>query len=265
MYGTYCVLFARATQILLRRIRLLERQAPLFIAIILLFLLSTGQIFILTVKAAVVTGGLAPMPLDAVNTASLLAYVSSWHGIPSSSTAPSAKRVFFASVCSDALLIYRCLLVWDNNYYVIAPPIVLLICSTVFGYLQDLRTFQILSLTTAISVILLTVSRVACAAYKRRDLLSSTLRRKYIGAGATILESGAIYAIFVSIHFGFFTAQSPISPIIFAAVAQIVGIAPTVILVRAGLPTESSSVSRAGSGSLPKMSTSSGAVPMTPL
>ncbi|KAF7303998.1 Zn(2)-C6 fungal-type domain-containing protein [Mycena indigotica] len=240
LYGAYCVLFARATQILLRRIQIFERQAPLFLAIAVLFLLSTAQTFVLTVKAAVVTNGLPPMPLAPVNAASLLVYVSS-------------------CLCSDALLIYRCLVIWDSKYLVVTPSVVLLICSTFFGYMQHLRTFQILSLTTAISVTLLTLGRVIWAGYRRRALLDTALRRRYVGAGAAILESGAVYAVSVSIHFAFFTARSRAGPVVFAAVAQIVGIAPTLIVVRAGLPPAPgvAPVSRVDLRSLPpKRSTS---------
>jgi hypothetical protein len=64
-------------QILLNRIRQLERQGVLLGAMIALFFFSSAQIFVLTLKAAVVVGE-ARMPLDSVETASLLIYVSSW-------------------------------------------------------------------------------------------------------------------------------------------------------------------------------------------
>ncbi|KAF7309100.1 Cytochrome P450 [Mycena kentingensis (nom. inval.)] len=217
LYGAYCILFARAIQILLRRLRTLERQAPLLLAIAVLFLLSTAQILCLTVKAAVATGGLAPIPLGPVSAASVLVYVSS-------------------CVCSDALLIYRCFVIWQNKFFVIVPPTALLAVSAVFGYMQELRLFQILSLTTALSVSLLTASRVAYSVYQRREFLSDDAQRRYMGISATIFESGLIYTLFVSVHFAAFQAQSPAAPVIFAAVGQIVGMAPTMIIVRAGLP-----------------------------
>ncbi|KAJ7836059.1 hypothetical protein B0H14DRAFT_3870910 [Mycena olivaceomarginata] len=58
------------------------------------------------------------------------------------------------------------------------------------------------------------------------------------------LESGVLYTVFVSVHFALFSVGSPIAPIMFSAVSQIVGIAPTLIFVRVGVePKPASSVS----------------------
>ncbi|KAJ6503766.1 hypothetical protein C8R45DRAFT_973679 [Mycena sanguinolenta] len=182
----------------------------------ILFILSTAQLFVLILKAAVVVGE-ARMPPDAVETASLLIYVTS-------------------CVCSDLLLIYRCYVIWNDNRAIVVAPLSLLITSSVFGYMRNERIFQIISLTTVASVTLLTVSKVVWSAYERRGLLTGPLRKTYISAGSAILESGFIYALFVSIHFTVFSRGSPAATVIFGAVGQVVGIAPTLIIVRSGLP-----------------------------
>jgi len=183
-----------------------------------LFILSTAQLFVLTLKAAIVVGE-TQMPLDAVETASLLIYVTS-------------------CICSDALLIYRCYVIWNDNRHIVIAPIALLVVSSVFGYLRNARIFQIVSLTTAVFVTLLTVSKVAWAAYEGRMLLTGPIRKNYISAGSTILESGFLYALIVSIHFTAFSRGLSAAPVFFAAVGQIVGIAPTLIIVRSGLPPQ---------------------------
>ncbi|KAF7350087.1 hypothetical protein MVEN_01310600 [Mycena venus] len=203
LYGIYAVLFGRAVQILFHRIRQLERQGILLGAMAALFILSTAQLFVLTVKAAIVVGE-TQMPLDTVETASLLIYVTS-------------------CICSDALLIYRCYVIWNDNRYIVVAPLALLVTSSVFGYMRNARIFQIFSLTTAVFVTLLTVSKVAWAAYEVRMMLSGSLRKNYINAGSAILESGFLYALFVSIHFTVFSRGSSAAPVIFAAVGQIVG------------------------------------------
>ncbi|KAJ7137566.1 hypothetical protein C8R43DRAFT_1238849, partial [Mycena crocata] len=81
------------------------------------------------------------MPIKPILTASVLIYVTS-------------------SICSDALLIYRCYVIWDSNIYVIGPSVILLISATVSGYMRSITIFQIISLTTGISVTLLTLARV---------------------------------------------------------------------------------------------------------
>ncbi|KAJ7121671.1 hypothetical protein C8R44DRAFT_168091 [Mycena epipterygia] len=213
--GIYCILFARCVYILLNRIRQLERQGILLLAMIVLFLLSTAQVFVLTVKSAVVVGE-SRMALDGLSAASLLIYVTS-------------------GLCSDALLIYRCYVVWGDNPYVVVPPLILLINSTAFGYTRNVTIIRIISLTTAVSVTLLTVSRVAWSAFKRRRMLTPELRQKYISATSAILESGLLYTLAVSIHFTLFSRGSSAEPVVFSAVSQIVGIAPTLIIVRAGV------------------------------
>ncbi|KAJ7443852.1 hypothetical protein FB451DRAFT_1295195 [Mycena latifolia] len=217
-YGLYCILFARCIYILRQRMRQLERQGILLSAITTLFALSTIQIVALTVQSAAVFGQF-DISLDNVGTASVLIYVSS-------------------CVCSDALLIYRCYVIWGDNRYIVAAPLLLLVNATVFGYLQKLTVLRILSLSTIVSVTLLTVSRIGWAAYQRRGAqLTGELRQKYITASSTILESGGLYTLFVVVHFALFSLRSTAAPIVFAAVSQVVGIAPTLIFVRVGLET----------------------------
>ncbi|KAF8189551.1 hypothetical protein K438DRAFT_2019011 [Mycena galopus ATCC 62051] len=215
-YGLYTIVFARAVQILLHRIRLLERQGIFLGAMVALFILSTAQLFVLTLQAAVVVGQ-ARMPIGATETASLLIYVTS-------------------CICADALLIYRCHVIWNDNKAIVILPLALLIASSVFGYLRNIRIFQVVSLTTIVLVTLLTVSKVVWAAYERRAMLTGPTRKNYISAGSTILESGFLYALVVSIHFTVSSRGSSAAPVLFAAVGQIVGIAPTLIIIRSGLP-----------------------------
>ncbi|KAJ7479587.1 hypothetical protein FB451DRAFT_1448601 [Mycena latifolia] len=239
LYGIYWVVFKRSVFILLARIRELERQAILLIVMVALFLLSSAQVFVLTVDAAVVVGQLR-MDRAPLLTASLLIYVTS-------------------CICSDALLIYRCYVIWNDNPYIVIPPLILLINATAFGYIRNITVFQSISLTTAVSVTLLTASKIAWTAFRSRAFLSGGQKRRYLSASSTILESGALYALFAAIHFAFFVRRSVIAPVFYAAVSQIVvrpivpylclrvtavdltipaqGIAPTMIIVVALLST----------------------------
>ncbi|KAJ6546209.1 hypothetical protein DFH09DRAFT_1171496 [Mycena vulgaris] len=201
-YGAYCILFGRCLYILLNRMRQLERQGILLAPVITLFALSTGQIIVLTIQSAIVVGH-SNLAIDKILTASVLIYVSS-------------------CVCSDALLIYRCYVIWNENQYMIAAPLILLVTATVFGYLQNLTVFRILSLLTTVSVTFLTVSRIAWAAFQRRGQLTGELQKKYVTATSTMFESGALYTICVAVHFALFSRGSVATPIVFSAVSQIV-------------------------------------------
>ncbi|KAJ7624637.1 hypothetical protein FB45DRAFT_85397 [Roridomyces roridus] len=211
--GIHCILFVRSVGILRARMAEFKRQWILLVAMIALFSLSTAQVVVIGIKSAVVTNT-AGIDLYRVLVASLLIYVTS-------------------CVCADALLIYRCYVIWDSPYVCI-PPVMLLIIASAFGYIRNVRIFQILSLTTVVSVTLLTISKIVYSAWQRRAILSQDLRQRYITASSAILESGALYALCVAIHFGlathrFVAAES----IFFSVVSQIVGIAPTLIIVRA--------------------------------
>ncbi|KAJ6628588.1 hypothetical protein B0H10DRAFT_1990509 [Mycena sp. CBHHK59/15] len=192
LLGIYFILFPRCAYVLCNRSRKLHRQGIFLAAVIILFTLSTAQLFTLSLKSAIVVGE-SKMEIDQVLTASLPIYVTS-------------------CICADALLIYRCYASWDDNFYVIIVPLILVINSAAFGYTRNLRMFQITSLTSIISVTLLTVSRIAWAAFQRRWRLTRELRQTYLSATSTILESGAIHAFIVSIHFAFFSRGSPVAP-----------------------------------------------------
>lgn len=71
------MLFGRCVSILVNRMRQLERQGILLGATILLFALSSGQIVVLTINAAIMLGQSDLNP-DQILNASVLIYVSSW-------------------------------------------------------------------------------------------------------------------------------------------------------------------------------------------
>ncbi|KAJ7890166.1 hypothetical protein B0H14DRAFT_3429224 [Mycena olivaceomarginata] len=267
-YGLYIILFARAVQILLNRIRQLERQGILLGAMVALFSLSTAQLFVLTLKAAVVVGE-TRMPLDSVETASLLIYVTS-------------------CLCSDALLIYRCYVIWNDNPAIVAaplacllPPLIISLTTAVFVTLLTGVLFSFFrSAATSIfnPTSLLAVSKVAWAAYERRAMLTSATRRNYFSAGSAMSVGFTfiLYPFHDCLHVVWaavwnrasstrsscpststvFSRGASAAPVIFAVVGQIVGIAPTLIIVRSGLPglAGSTYVKTGASASLSAMS-----------
>ncbi|KAJ7723634.1 hypothetical protein DFH07DRAFT_971489 [Mycena maculata] len=209
LYGIYCMLFSRCTHILVTRMQQLERQWILLGATIILFILSTGQIVVLTIESAIVVEQ-SSIDIDVILNASVLIYVSS-------------------CVVSDALLIYRCYVIWNENLYVVAIPIILLVNAHLDRTQLDQFT-------------LLIVFRIARASVQSPAVkLNGEIRKRYLVAGSTILESGVLYTVFVVVHFVLFYRGSMIAPVLFSAVSQVVGIAPTLIFVRVGLEEKSSS------------------------
>ncbi|KAJ6496099.1 hypothetical protein C8R45DRAFT_1131882 [Mycena sanguinolenta] len=156
------------------------------------------------------------------------------------------------NLVTDSLFIYRCFLVWGRNARVVVLPILMLITTTVLGYLAayeddlvnpyfiDERIVYIMVLLTNILLLTLTAGRIW---WIRRDaiiVLESDHVRKYDTVIATILESGAIYCIsiillLISISVSSDDTRTPVAQIFRSALPQIMNIAPTLIIVRVGL------------------------------
>ncbi|KAJ7787678.1 hypothetical protein B0H14DRAFT_3892934 [Mycena olivaceomarginata] len=140
------------------------------------------------------------------------------------------------NIVTDGLFIYRCFLVWGRRVGVVILPMLMLLATTVLGYLSayespyfiDDRVAFEMALVTNIVLMILTAGRIWWIRRDARIVLGSAHVRKYdtviaimcvassltqyIGFKADIrLESGAIYC------------------------ASIINIAPMLIVVRVGL------------------------------
>ncbi|KAJ7480285.1 hypothetical protein B0H11DRAFT_2233407 [Mycena galericulata] len=154
------------------------------------------------------------------------------------------------NLVTDGLFVYRCFVVWGRNVRVVFAPILMLLATTVLGYLVshedwvklgglDTRVPFIMSALTNIILIGLTAGRIW---WIRRDacaLSESAAVRAYNTVIAIILESGAIYCFSVLIFLICVSVSSVnnqlITIVFLAAVPQIMNIASTLIIVRVGL------------------------------
>jgi len=197
-----------------------------------MFVLSTAEVFVLLVQSAGYYGPFS-LPLTRLDTAIAVIYVTN-------------------NILADGLLIYRCYVIWGTNYILIVPVLLLLV-TIVFGYSLQLRLFFILSLTTNLFVSTLTAGRIWWITRLASPLLESQTLKRSSKAVAIVLESGAIYAIAVSIHMVLFHLNLPGDDVAFLALGQIVGIVPTLIIVRVGLgATMECNMASSESGSNPQ-------------
>ncbi|KAJ7765084.1 hypothetical protein DFH07DRAFT_811357 [Mycena maculata] len=217
LYGIYLVLFCRCMYIFYRG----KRQTTLLISAIVMFLLSTTTVIISLLQGATAygnnTGGAAAIErqIDRLEVAGAIVYVTN-------------------NVIADALLIYRCYVIW-NTIWITVVPLILLVTTLVLGYMIQLPLFFILSLTVNLFVPTLVAGRLWWIVRRIRGPAGEITRRKGRNAMIIILESGLIYSLLVSIHMGFFHSQNPMDEIVYAALGQVVGIVPTLIIVRVGL------------------------------
>ncbi|KAJ6594768.1 hypothetical protein B0H19DRAFT_69507 [Mycena capillaripes] len=155
------------------------------------------------------------------------------------------------NIVTDSLFIYRCFIIWGHNVRIIILPVLMLLATTVLGYLatlydnrfvpyyiDDRLAFAMVLLTNVVLTVL-TAGRIW---WMRRDaciVLESAHVRKYDTAIVIILESGAIYCLAIIIYLIAVSVatsdNSPVSAIVRAAMPQIMNIVPTLIIVRTGL------------------------------
>ncbi|KAJ7350891.1 hypothetical protein DFH08DRAFT_995966 [Mycena albidolilacea] len=128
---------------------------------------------------------------------------------------------------ADGLVIYRCYVVWNNNILVTILPTLMLIAATVFGpvgpfdFNLTAYPFFALSLATNVLLTILTGDRAHLV-----DLPPVSRIESGMLYSATVLT----YLIVVSIP-----RVSILEEPIFQPLTQIMGIAPTLIIVRAGM------------------------------
>ncbi|KAJ6484643.1 hypothetical protein C8R45DRAFT_931093 [Mycena sanguinolenta] len=145
------------------------------------------------------------------------------------------------NIIADALVvsltgpIYRCYVIWDKNRYVVILPILMLIVTTIFAL--DLKLpgtpFFVLSFSTNVLVTALTAGRIWWFFRRSHILLKGEDQRRLASAMAIIVESGALYSAAVLSYL--ILGAFPSTVIIQEPIFQMMGIAPTLIIVRAGL------------------------------
>ncbi|KAJ6477036.1 hypothetical protein C8R45DRAFT_369140 [Mycena sanguinolenta] len=218
-YGIYLVLFCICVYILLNRPR--PGNAVLFVTATALFILCTAQAVLNLVLGAAEIDYL-DMPVHRINRAANIIY-----GI--------------TNIIADALVIYRCYIVWDRNIYVIILPLLMLAVTSVFGVDIKLpaNPYFSLSLATNVLVTALTAGRIwwICRQCRLYSKFTTAQQRRCMSAIGIMVESGALYSATVLAYLilGAIPKVSIVQEPVYEMMAQIMGIAPTLIIVRVGL------------------------------
>ncbi|KAJ7671201.1 hypothetical protein B0H17DRAFT_195513 [Mycena rosella] len=226
-YGIYLVLFCICVYILLHRPRNLGNTVFLVTAITL-FTLSTIQAVLNLVLGASDIDGI-DIPYDRVNDANIEIYVVN-------------------NVVADGLVIYRCYAIWNRNIYVVILPILLLITSSVLGWdiLLPFDPFFAMSLATNVLVTALTAGRIWWICRQARRYLKTAMQKRAVASISILVESGVIYSASVLAYLILGAIPSAQASFwqqpIFEMLGQIVGIVPTLIIVRVGMGVSIQSV-----------------------
>ncbi|KAJ7354434.1 hypothetical protein DFH08DRAFT_854840 [Mycena albidolilacea] len=211
-YGIYCVLFCICIYILLKRPRNLANTV-LLVTAIALFSISTTQTVINIVLGASDIDGV-DVPYDTLVLAETILYVIN-------------------NVIADGLVIYRC-------YTAKVPALI--------GWDPQLPFEPFFALSLAINVLVttLTAGRIWWICRKARSYLTTDVQRRSVASVSIIVESGVIYSVSVLMYLilGAIPSAVIVQDPVVEMLAQVVGIVPTLIIVRVGLGVHVQSVEK---------------------
>ncbi|KAJ7749984.1 hypothetical protein B0H16DRAFT_1550838 [Mycena metata] len=165
---------------------------------------------------------------------------------------------FVASAIADGILIYRCYVIWGFNWRPVAFPLLAYACTLAGGIMTLLPlsgTGERTSVTLCVATIFITnvlsaglaAGRIWWISRRASSYLGRRSRQKYMALTAILLESGLIYPAALLLTIVLFLIRStPTNSVLvcIAACYHIVGIAPTLIIVRVGLGVSTDDVDK---------------------
>ncbi|KAF9070141.1 hypothetical protein BDP27DRAFT_1324367 [Rhodocollybia butyracea] len=157
----------------------------------------------------------------------------------------------FSDVIADALLIYRCYIIWNRDRRVVFLPVLGFVANIVMGILaitfnaNFVLEFWILTFVENIALSSLTAGKIWYINNEAGEVLGSSVKTRYNMIAAIILESGIVYSAMVLATS--ITSMAPVHNLIYAScllasLTQIVGIAPSLIVIRVALGVDTHDV-----------------------
>ncbi|CAE6509554.1 unnamed protein product [Rhizoctonia solani] len=243
LWGIFFVLYSTCVYVLVhKRAPQTIQWIPLFTAS-LLFLLAT---FHLALQLRKVHEGLVLRVNEPGGSDAYFMDIGRWLNV-------TADAVYATMILvGDSVVIHRCFLIWGNRIRVILVPIILVLCTAVSGYAavwlftklpphgtalegpiaKCATTTFLLSLVTNILTTGLISYRILATA---RKVSASIDIRPYMGGLAVVVESAAIYTTALVVYLIVYVSRTNAQYILFCALCPIIGIVPTLIIVRVGL------------------------------
>ncbi|GJJ15537.1 hypothetical protein Clacol_009815 [Clathrus columnatus] len=231
LYGGYAVLFGICVHILAFGSRKdLDAGKKLLVTAIIMFSLSSIHVCVDLVRAIDAFIASVDKPGGA---SGYYAQIRIWLNV--------AKQALYATnnILADGLVIYRCYIVWGYNWKVIIVPVIMLIATTVSAYIavynfsqvrsgENVFAGSIAAWGTALFSLTLATNILVTSLIAGRIWWVSRGHRNHIGRRHMQKYTQAVAIMYVA-------NNSALSLIAYDALAQIVGIVPTLIIVRVGL------------------------------
>ncbi|THU89568.1 hypothetical protein K435DRAFT_969017 [Dendrothele bispora CBS 962.96] len=147
-----------------------------------------------------------------------------------------------ANVCADLIMLQRCYVIWGANIYIIVIPFIGLCINFAFGvsvlaYKSTyLVVFFIMTLVENIILTSLTAGKIFWINHEAGIILGSAVQTRYRMIAAMIMESSILYSTAIIAGVVSIYARNVLaSEIAVNSQTQLVGIAPTLLVVRVGL------------------------------
>ncbi|KAJ6529729.1 hypothetical protein B0H19DRAFT_1193150 [Mycena capillaripes] len=258
-YGIYLVLFCQSVQVLLSRRRANYKVHLACMSV--LFLLSTIHVALAYAWAFITDTGDAAIYEFASWTNPLPVLYAPGDPVSVRHIGILLKiRYSLSNAIADAIIIYRCYVIWGFNWRQFG--VVLLIVSwflTLVGALLGLfplsktpeRVVTIVCIATVFFTNVLgaglAAERIWWISRQANNYLGRRTQKRYLDLPAILLESGLIYpASLLVVVIVYFIPRRPTFSVLtcLAACYHIVGIAPTLIIVRVGLGVSTDDVEK---------------------
>ncbi|KAF5348751.1 hypothetical protein D9757_014133 [Collybiopsis confluens] len=265
-YGMYSVLFGHCIYILRHNTLSAKVNRPLFVSAIVMFVLATGLIitdFARGYAAFIFHGGTLEGPTDYFeqfwiwsNLLREFLYVAIlYYPLLKQLPQENTNNVIQDSRQMLSWWIYRLFVVWGFKKYVVVGPIILLIAEVVFASLSvwgesisdpgaTIQSFNIytwamvsfsISCVTNIVVTALIAARIWWYSHRASRFLGEPHKQKYYQAIIIIIESGSISGLTMFLILIFYRTTLTSADFIYFPACQVLGIVPTLIIVRVGL------------------------------
>ncbi|KAJ8497093.1 hypothetical protein ONZ45_g12197 [Pleurotus djamor] len=219
VYGIYTVLFSLCIYLFRSR----KKSHPVVVSsTISLYFLCTAKLLLDLMDVVLQYRVSSPYTSSIVYEAGVYVYITAKHST--------------GSLVADSLLIYRCYIIWNSRVAIIFIPVICLLATAVVGYLTPYTGINVLYVTLATNILVtgLTAGRIWWIKRHLSQFLGPHATSKYDSILAIIVESGLLYPMFLLIYLGM-TKVNWGHWMTYYLISQVVGIAPTILLVRVGL------------------------------
>ncbi|KAJ7451565.1 hypothetical protein FB451DRAFT_1283608 [Mycena latifolia] len=250
--GIYSQLAVVAFRLFSRRSA--DGRAIFMSAIVVMLFLALTEIIIQLVLTSLALRSLYSVVQDASETIAFLRHQTSFQRL--------FQRIHFAqdmilitnNAIADGLFIYRCYVVWGYNKRVISLPVLLLLITTVLGYvsvyrndisnpgshIMDIRVGFAFAIATNLTLTGLTAGRIWWAKRQLAVVGRSKSSQRYTTAISVLLESGAAYCLTLILVILAMSAvrKATVGPaavlaaLSYGAASELVNIIPTVFIIR---------------------------------